>query len=250
MFRQARQRDWRNVIQISLVGADDPSSFRASFVGFSTALKLRCFRQADYVIGLSQALTASCLRAGVTPARVLRIPNGVELKQFPPRRDDQPKWREMLGLDPQRQYIVFVGSAIHRKGIDVVIPAFAQVAKSTVNVGLLVVGPCDFHDTTRHDASRQRLVDSLRDQLDEANCADRVHWIGQVSNVADYLLAADLFFFPTRREGLPNAMAEAMASGLPVLASKLEGITTDLIDDGVEGRLVAGHDARVYGACY
>ena len=62
----------------------------------------------------------------------------------------------------------------------------------------------------------------------------------------DYLVAADLFFFPTRREGLPNAVAEAMASGLPVVASRLEGITTDLIDDGIEGRLINGHDPHDY----
>ena len=67
-----------------------------------------------------------------------------------------------------------------------------------------------------------------------------------MENVQQYLQAADLFFFPTRREGLPNALAEAMACGLPVLASRLEGITTDLVRDGQEGRLIAGHESADY----
>jgi glycosyltransferase involved in cell wall biosynthesis len=67
-----------------------------------------------------------------------------------------------------------------------------------------------------------------------------------VANVHQYLQAADLFFFPTRREGLPNAMAEAMACGLPVITARLPGITTDLADDGREGRLIDSHDPHAY----
>ena len=245
VIRLAKKRGWRNVIQISLIGADDPSSFRAKFLGISTALKRRCFHQADRIVGLSRALTDSCLRARIPPDRVLRIPNGVALTQFSPTANkSQP--REALGLDTQRRYLVFVGSAIDRKGIDVAISAFIRLAAAIDDVDLLIVGPCDFHDTTRHDSSRQQLVNTLRENLIAAGCSDRVHWVGQVQNVVDYLHAADLFFFPTRREGLPNAMAEAMASGLPVVASQLEGITTDLVDDHVEGRLIPGHDPQDY----
>jgi glycosyltransferase involved in cell wall biosynthesis len=246
VIRMARRQRWRNVIQISLIGADDPSSLPTGRLGISTALKRYCFRQADRVIGLSRALTESCLRAGLEPARVLRIPNGVCLDQFPPGVPDKSQVRKSLGLDPGRRYVIFVGSALHRKGIDVVIPAYIQLARAVADVDLLIVGPCDFRDTTRHDPARQQLVTKLTDQLATAGCEQRVLWIGQVDNVTDYLQAADVFFFPTRREGLPNALAEAMASGLPAVTSRLPGITTDLVDDGVEGRLVAGHDPAIY----
>jgi glycosyltransferase involved in cell wall biosynthesis len=246
VMRWARRQGWHNVIQISLVGADDPGSFRASLLGISTALKRKCFDQADRVIGLSRALTDSCDRAGIDPSRVRRIPNGVDLDQFQPGPIDKTRLRESLGLAPRRRYLVFVGSAIHRKGIDVAVEAFIQIAAVVPDVDLLVVGPCDFGDMTRHDPSRQQLVDRLREQLVLAGCAERVHWRGEVGNVAEYLQAADLFFFPTRREGLPNAMAEAMASGLAVVAADLPGITSDLADDGVEGRLIRGHRADDY----
>jgi glycosyltransferase involved in cell wall biosynthesis len=192
-------------------------------------------------------LVESCLQAGLDANRVVRIPNGVCLERFPPSTPSgKQAARLSLGLDPHRQYIAFVGSALHRKGIDVVVEAFAQVAHRLPRVDLLVIGPCDFHDATRHDPSRQKLVDQLKERLREARCDERVHWIGQVENVPEYLRAADLFYFPTRREGLPNALAESMASGLPVVASRLPGVTTDLVDDGVEGRLIDGHDPRSY----
>lgn len=242
----ARLRGVQTVIQISLLGADDPLSFRPSLLGLSTAIKRSCFHRVDRVIGLSQALTRSCELAGIDPHRVVRIPNGVDLQQFAPAGTDQAAIRRHLGLDPQRRYLVFVGSAIHRKGIDVLIAAFIAGAGPTPDVELLIVGPCDFSDRTRHAPARQHLVEQLRDRLRRHGLAERVHWIGQVENVQQYLQAADLFFFPTRREGLPNALAEAMACGLPVLASCLDGITTDLVRDGREGRLIAGHEPADY----
>jgi glycosyltransferase involved in cell wall biosynthesis len=245
-IRLARRRGWRNVIQVSLLGADDPSSFRASLIGVSTALKRNCFNQADRIIGLSRALTDSCRRAGIPPERILRIPNGVDLSLFQPPDRAKSQVRESLGLAANRRYVVFVGSAIRRKGIDVAIKAFIQLASAIPDVDLLVVGPCDFGDLTRHDPSRQQLVDELRRLLAGAGCAERAHWVGEVPNVHEYLQAADVFFFPTRREGLPNAMAEAMASGLPVVARHLPGITTDLADDGVEGRLLDSNDPQDY----
>jgi glycosyltransferase involved in cell wall biosynthesis len=246
VFQLAHWLGRRNLIQISLIGADDPASFRRTFLGLSTALKRRCFFRADAVVGLSRALTDSCLDAGVPAEQVRRIPNGVDLVQFAAKPRDRAPLCDQLGLDPQRRYIVFVGSAIQRKGIDVAIPAFIELAGYFPDIDLLVVGQCDFSDATRHPAERRELLERLRNQLRDASRATRVHWCGLQDNVADYLRVGELFFFPTRREGLPNAVAEAMACGLPVVASRLPGITTDLIEDGVEGQLVDGFDPSDY----
>jgi glycosyltransferase involved in cell wall biosynthesis len=235
-------------MQISLLGSDDPSSLVPSLWGISTAMKRACFRKFERIIGLSRALTDSCRRAGITAERVVRIPNGVDLAHFHLPTEPRATLRGRLALDVNRRYLVFVGSALHRKGIDVAARAFAIVASQIPDVDLLIVGPCDFSDQARHDPSRHELVMTLRTELNQQGHTNRVHWVGAVSNVVDYLQASSLFFFPTRREGLPNAVAEAMGCGLPVLASRLEGITTDLVDDGVEGRLIVGHDVDDYAA--
>jgi len=250
-LRVARWKRMRTIIQISLVGADDPASFRSSWWGISTAWKAGCFRQVDRVIGLSRALTDSCLQAGVPQEKILRIPNGVDLGVFP---GVSPALRESrcreLGLAPAATRIVFVGSAIRRKGIDTAVEAFRILARRRPEVELLVVGPDDFSDATRHDASRAELVDRLRQSLTQDGIDGRVRWTGEVepSMIAGYLQASDIFFFPTRREGLPNALAEAMACGLPCVASRLEGITTDLVESDEQGLLVASESAEAHAA--
>ena len=86
----------------------------------------------------------------------------------------------------------------------------------------------------------------LKEELARAGSLARVHWVGAVDNVHEYLKAADIFCFPTRREGLGTAVAEAMATGLPVVAARLEGVTTDMIRSEGEGVLITGHDPTTY----
>jgi glycosyltransferase involved in cell wall biosynthesis len=86
----------------------------------------------------------------------------------------------------------------------------------------------------------------LRQKLTQTGYASRVHWVGRVDNVHQYLQVADLFCLPTRREGFGIVIAEAMAVGLPVVAARLEGVTTDMIPSGEEGVLVKGYEPQDY----
>ncbi|MEZ6120775.1 MAG: glycosyltransferase family 4 protein [Pirellulaceae bacterium] len=245
LIRAARKRGLKSIIQMSLVGADDPSSFRRTKWSVLTRLKLQAFAAADWIVGLSSALTTSCQNAGFNERKIMRIPNAVDGEVFHPVTDKQSLRRE-LNLLPSHRYLIFVGSALHRKGIEVVVRTFIQLASSFPDLQLLIAGIHDFSDTARHPAERRHLVDTLRKEMATAGLQDRVHWLGNVNNVSQYLQASDLFFFPTRREGLPNAMAEAMSCGLPVVASLLPGITTDLVPHSDVGVLVKGHEVTDY----
>jgi glycosyltransferase involved in cell wall biosynthesis len=243
----ARIRGLHPVARMSLLGSDDPGSLRGGIWSLSSALKLRAFRQAEAVVGMSHALIESCRSAGIDDSKVFRIPNGVDLDLFHPLDpEERADLRKTLGLEPARRYIIFVGSAKRRKGIDVLIRAFVQVARQLDDVELLVIGPSDFDDRSRHVPARRQLVAELRQELEKATCSSRVRWVGRVDNVHVYLQAADVFCLPSRREGLPNAVIEAMAVGLPVVTALLEGVTTDLIRSADEGVLIPGYEPGQY----
>ena len=86
------------------------------------------------------------------------------------------------------------------------------------------------------------LYSDLQDLARELGIQDQLHLLGFRRDVYRLCSAADLFLFSSRREGLSVSMMEAMACGLPIVASRVRG-NTDLIDDGLGGFLVASDDA-------
>lgn len=240
-------RHMHPVIRMTLMGSDDPISFGRGGGNALGALKLEAFRRAEAIVGMSNAMVRSCQSAGFCPPSVHRIPNGVDLARFNPlSASDRANLREVLGLKADQRYVVFVGSAQARKGIDVLIRAFICVARRFRDVELLIVGPSNLTDLSRYRPTRQRLVNELKKELVDAGHLSRVKWVGTVDSPHQYLQAADIFCLPTRREGLPNAVIEAMAVGLPVVTARLEGVTTDLIQTEDEGLLLADHDPNKY----
>ncbi|MBI4862068.1 MAG: glycosyltransferase family 4 protein [Candidatus Riflebacteria bacterium] len=118
-------------------------------------------------------------------------------------------------------------------GLDVLLEAFARMAR-LMPVSLLLVGPLESLEATYYS----RLLDTYP-------ARDRVLRTGAVGHdvVAGHMAACDLMVFPSVAEGMPNKVLEAMAVGVPVIASRIPGIV-ELIDDGIDGRLVEPRDAR------
>jgi glycosyltransferase involved in cell wall biosynthesis len=120
--------------------------------------------------------------------------------------------------------IVTVGAVHPRKGTDLLLQAWPRIVGEISDAHLFLIG-------MRHDRNNPKLkkfgksVDAL---VASSGVADRIHFIGYVPNVAEYLKAADLFLFPSRIEGMPNAMIEAMACGVPVVACPFIGFSPDL----------------------
>ena len=82
----------------------------------------------------------------------------------------------------------------------------------------------------------------LEEYAARLNVSDRVHFLGYRNDIASLLHAADVFVFPSYREGLPVALMEAMVAGVPIVASRIRG-NVDLIEDGVNGFLCDPQDA-------
>lgn len=248
VFWAARIRGMHPVIRLTLWGSDDPYSVlrrirKGHVLDVGT---MQAFRMADAVIGLSSALIDSCHKAGLDPNRIHQIPVGVDVDLIKPVSSDEKKrLRNKLGLSHEKQYIIFVGSAIYRKGIDTLVEAFLRTIEHCPNTDLLILGRYEFSQISDLP-SDQQLVKNLQNTIGQAGFSDSVHWLGHVENVSEFLGAADVFCLPTRREGLPNVVGEAMAAGLPVVAARLEGITTDLIAGEQEGILIEGNDPDAY----
>jgi glycosyltransferase involved in cell wall biosynthesis len=135
------------------------------------------------------------------------------------------------GLDPARRYLLFVGRLEDRvKCVSVLIRAFARVADERPDVDLLVVG--DGPDA----AELKRLATVC--------AAGRVSFLGWVTGapaLAPLYGAAECLVLPSRSEGFPSVIAEAMACGTPVLASRLDGVA-ELVVEGETGWLVPPGD--------
>jgi GalNAc-alpha-(1->4)-GalNAc-alpha-(1->3)-diNAcBac-PP-undecaprenol alpha-1,4-N-acetyl-D-galactosaminyltransferase len=131
--------------------------------------------------------------------------------------------------------LIAVGRLDPRKGFDLLLRAFDRIHDRHPDWQLTILGEGEI---------RAELED-LRSQL---QLTDRVHLPGAVQNVPDYLHQADLFVMPSRVEGFPMALCEAMATGLPVLAADCLSGPRDIIEDGVNGLLVATENVEALAA--
>ncbi len=127
-------------------------------------------------------------------------------------RDRRLRSREALGLPPDAPIVVTTGRHEYQKGQVHLLDAVARLATSHQDVHLLVLG---------RRGARTRALESQRDRL---GLQDRVHLLGYRSDAPDVLAAGDVFAFPSLYEGLGNALIEAMALALPIVASDLPAV--------------------------
>lgn len=142
--------------------------------------------------------------------------------------------RRMLGVGDEELLLVWTGRLDPVKGFEEMLAAFSIVARE-LPVRLLLAG----------EGPYRTRVEAL---IAQHGLGDRVHLLGQRGDVPSLLKAADLFLFCSRTEGLPNALLEAMAAGLPAVATDVPGCR-DLIRDGDTGLLApAGCPERIASA--
>ena len=207
----------------------------------------RWFREAGYrrvydafdaLVTNSPAIEGLLREMGVA-TRVEYIPNGVNLARFHPAntetlRQARAATRARLGIPEGHTVVATVGAVMPRKGPDLAIEAWRQVLAEHPNTHLLLIGP-------RSDQYDPKLKDfaSRIDKLVAASGApEQVHFSGLVDDVENWLRAADLFVLPTKREGTPNSVLEAMATGLPVVVTRFVGLSEAIGKPGEHYQLI------------
>ena len=189
------------------------------------------YRQVDCMVVGSAAMRDLALDIGVK-TRFEVIPNGVNLKRFRPARNKEERrsLRASLGVGENQKMITTIGAVHPRKGSDLLLEAWVHLLKQFPETHLFLVGLRKDLKYPKLDAFRSKL----KALIAASDASDYVHFTGIVRNPEDYLRASDVFVFPSMREGMPNAVLEAMASGVPVILTPFIGLSEDL------GR--AGHE--------
>lgn len=174
-----------------------------------------------------ETLVESYGRVG-PPVRV--ISNGVDLEAFrPPTGDERREARKRYHLDDEDRVAVFVGHEFERKGLPVAIEALSHAP----TVLLLVVG------------GMRGMIGDARAHAEKIGVAERVLFLGeQQGGIQQFLAAADMLLLPSVYESSGLVFLEALASGLPIVATRV-GVAPALVVDGVNGYLVDRDPAQI-----
>lgn len=208
------------IFEMTLMGVDDPET-----VLQTTELRLgarrHAYRHCDAYVAMSRAFVPSYTASPLPADRLHVIPQGVDTRRFhPPSIEARAAVRRELGWALSDPALVFVGSLIERKGIDVLLAAWATVHALQPAAHLLLVGLDDFPA----GSEEQRFLDHQLSLLPEGARA-AVRRVGLRDDPERFIGAADAFVFPSRREGFGSVIIEAMACGLPCIVANLAGIT-------------------------
>jgi glycosyltransferase involved in cell wall biosynthesis len=181
---------------------------------------LRSFQK---IIAVSHFTRSQALKAGAKDDRTLVIYNSCDETIF--SKGDRLVAKKRHNLDANKSVILFVGNLIERKGVYILIEAFKVVCSRVPNVLLVIIGDGE---------ERQRLERIVEDY----GLARNVKLLGRVSlrELSSFYNAADIFVLPSFSEGHSVALLEAMASGLPIVASNAGG-NKESVEDGVNGFL-------------
>ncbi len=195
----------------------------------------RLVAEADLIVAASEVERAHLVGHGASPTRVTVIPCGVDTELFRP--GDAEVARAALGLD-DRPLVLYVGRIAPIKGLDTLLDAMARLSARGRAPRLMIVGGDADEPVDGHEAGLRRHAARL-------GLADAVTFVGAQpqERLRSYYVAADVTVLPSYYESFGMVALEAMACGSPVIASRVGGLATTVVDD-VTGFLVPDGDAE------
>lgn len=172
---------------------------------------------------------AALIHYKLDPMRTVTIYHGIDVQRFDSTADNQ-QMRHVLGLTPEDMVIGAVGRLTSQKAHDVLLQAAAIAKKEFASLKCLIVG-------------EGPMRTALEQQARELHLGDNVIFTGYRRDIPALLGIFDVFVLPSRFEGLPLSILEAMAAGKPVIASAVDGIP-EVVIDGQTGLLIPPSDPQ------
>ena len=203
--------------------ADDRNDALNRFV---LACERRAAMHTDRIVTNADVIAEEYLERGIgRPEQYTTVYSGVDLDAF---ADAEPA----EGLPGERPRVVMVGRIADGKGHEVLLDAVASMDDFEASVCIVGDGP---------------LYDSLAAEIEARELSEQVFLTGFRDDVPRVLAASDVLVLPSFREGTPRVITEAMASGLPVVATDIAGIP-EQIEDGENGFLIPTEDSEALAA--
>jgi len=223
IIKLARELDARIILKVPTLG-DADRSLKSEYRGARDHIAA--------FIALNPDIAEELAGCGVDKDRILSIPNGVPLAEYSPcTPEERTRARQEYGLPADRPLIGFAGRFVTRKRLDLVIEALRRVEPSRRPV-LVLIGHVDA---------------TFGDAFDPGPYLDEhLYWLPAQRDIRTFFQAIDAYVSASEAEGMPNSVLEAMACGLPVLASKIPG-QRELVIHGNNGWLFEPGD--VQGLC-
>ncbi len=199
------------------------------------AWRNRVLRRAAAFVAISSAVREELRAGGVDGRMIAPIPNSVDTDRFlPVSAAERRELRRRFGLPESARIAIYTGRLVTTKGLPLLVEVWRRLAGEMGSVHLLLVG--------EGGLGIQNCEAALRASVRQHGLDGRVTFTGRVTDVAPYLQAADCFVLPSEDEAFGLAAVEAMACGLPVLATAVGGLV-DIVGDGETGLLIPPADA-------
>lgn len=174
------------------------------------------------IVAVSDLTMKKALEEGIQKEKISVIPNGIVPVMV--NETDRSEVRQQMGAGENDVVLLSVGRLVYQKAHEYLVSAMPAVLKELPNVKAGICGD-------------GLLRADLEAQIRSLGLEKEIKLFGMQANVTKYLAAADVFVLPSRWEGLPIALLEAMSAGLPVIATRVEGVD-EVVEEGVQGVLV------------
>jgi len=185
------------------------------------------FSLADMYIGVSPIFKSMYLKVALNENKYHQIPNGVEANLFKPLdNSSKKKLRAELGLPIDMKLVLVIGHFSIEKSMNHVLDAWLNIQESAViKSGVVFIGSTDNHNFEVDENTVNSMYAKSKPFIGK-----KVFFIEGVSNIEQYYQSSDIYVLSSSREGLPNTLLEAMSCALPVVSTRLPGITDWVVD--------------------
>ncbi len=196
--------------------------FESNF--FFRQMILFSLKSSKKIIAVSADLSSKITQMGINPKKILVLRNAVDINRFKP--NNGTKMRNKYGFKENETLLLFIGHLEPFKGIFELLDAFYEISKKNQNVKIIIIG-------------EGHAEKKIKETVAKYNLSDYITFTGKISpeTIQNFYQMADIFVLPSYTEGLPLVVIEAMACGLPVVASCVGGIP-EIVKNNINGFLV------------